>query len=97
MPKLIDAPCVWSRYRARPADAIYVGRPSGWGNPFVIGRDGTREEVIEKYRRHVEGMDKTQRAKWLKPLRGKHLVCWCAPLPCHADILFEFANGDEAD
>ena len=35
----------------RPAaDRVYVGRPSKWGNPFVIGRDGTREEVIAKYR-----------------------------------------------
>jgi hypothetical protein len=29
---------------------VYIGRPSKWGNPFVIGRDGSREEVIEKYR-----------------------------------------------
>ena len=28
---------------------VYVGRPSPWGNPFVIGRDGTREEVVAKY------------------------------------------------
>jgi len=35
----------------RPApDRIYVGRPSKWGNPFVIGRDGSRDEVIAKYR-----------------------------------------------
>jgi hypothetical protein len=33
-----------------PADAVYIGRPSKWGNPFVIGRDGTREQVIAKYR-----------------------------------------------
>lgn len=29
---------------------VYVGRGSKWGNPFVIGRDGTRKEVIELYR-----------------------------------------------
>jgi hypothetical protein len=28
----------------------YVGRPSPLGNPWVIGRDGTREEVLAKYR-----------------------------------------------
>ena len=32
------------------SDRVYVGRPSKWGNPFVIGRDGTRDEVIAKYR-----------------------------------------------
>jgi hypothetical protein len=32
---------------------IYIGRPSNWGNPFVIGRDGNREQVIEKYRAYI--------------------------------------------
>ena len=32
---------------------IYIGRPSRWGNPFVIGKDGTREEVVEKYRNWI--------------------------------------------
>ena len=31
------------------SDAVYVGRGSLWGNPLVIGKDGTREEVIEKF------------------------------------------------
>ena len=34
---------------------IYIGRPSKWGNPFVIGRDGNREQVIEKYRAYILG------------------------------------------
>lgn len=33
---------------------VYIGRPSKWGNPFSIGRDGSREEVIEKYREWIE-------------------------------------------
>jgi Domain of unknown function (DUF4326) len=36
--------------RRSAPDRVYVGRPSKWGNPFVIGRDGTRDEVIAKYR-----------------------------------------------
>ena len=61
--------------------AVYVGRPSPWGNPFVIGRDGTREQVIERYRLEVlPYLD-------LQPLVGRDLVCWCSPLPCHADVL----------
>ena len=69
-----------------PADAVYVGRPSGWGNPFAIGRDGSREEVIARYRVWLWqqlGRD----PEFLAPLRGRRLVCWCAPEPCHADVL----------
>lgn len=76
-----------------PQDAIYVGRPSKWGNPFSIGRDGTREEVIAKYRQRVEAFDNTLRKEWLSPLVGKDLLCWCAPEACHADVLLELANS----
>jgi len=31
-------------------EGVYIGRPSLLGNPFQIGRDGTREDVIAKYR-----------------------------------------------
>ena len=70
-----------------PPDAIYVGRPSKWGNPYQIGRHGSREEVIEKYRLSIGGAFRSP-----SELKGKDLVCWCAPKPCHADILLELAN-----
>jgi Domain of unknown function (DUF4326) len=60
--------------RANP-DRVYVGRPSKWGNPFVIGRDGSRDEVIEKYRAWIVRQPKLMAA--LPELRGKDLVCWC--------------------
>ena len=72
------------------ADCVYVGRPSKWGNPFVIGRDGTRDEVIAKYRAWI-GRQPTLMAA-LSELRGKHLICWCAPERCHADVLMQLAN-----
>lgn len=67
--------------------SVYVGRPTKWGNPFVIGRDGTRDEVIAKYRGWLEreGLDVSE-------LRGRDLICWCSPEPCHADVLLEVAN-----
>ena len=34
-------------------DVVYIGRPSKWGNPFVIGKDGTREEVIAKFKNYI--------------------------------------------
>lgn len=78
------------RHGIPPADAVYVGRPGLWGNPFEIGRDGSRAEVIEKYRKLVA--DDPLRVSRLPALRGRDLVCWCKPLPCHADVLLEMAN-----
>jgi hypothetical protein len=76
-----------------PDDAVFVGRPSKWGNPFRIGQDGTREQVIEKYRRYLLKNKKLMAA--LPELRGHDLLCYCAPKACHADILFELANAKE--
>ena len=75
-----------------PENAVYIGRPSIFGNPFVVGVDGTRKEVIEKYRHHL-AINKDLRKKVIEELRGKDLVCWCSPKPCHGDILLEIANG----
>ena len=60
---------------------VYIGRPSKWGNPFVIGKDGTREEVIEKYREYI--LNKPELLKDLAELKGKILGCWCSPFNCH--------------
>ncbi len=72
-------------------DGVYIGRPSKWGNPFVIGKDGTRSEVIQKYRKWLNS-NPDLRADAKKELRGKNLVCFCAPLACHGDILLQVAN-----
>ena len=69
---------------------VYIGRPSKWGNPFSIGRDGNRQEVIDKYRRYM--MDNPL-LEDLEELRGKRLACWCAPQACHGDVLVELLNG----
>jgi hypothetical protein len=77
---------------------VYVGRPSALGHPFLVGRDGTREDVIARYRRWV-------RAQWRRggavrqelerlAVQYRHdgqltWLCWCAPLPCHADVVRE--------
>lgn len=75
--------------RGEPHD-VYIGRPSRWGNPFRIGRDGTREEVVEKFRQYAK---ETFTQADLESLRGKRLACYCAPKPCHGDVLAEMANG----
>jgi len=78
-----------------PPDAVYVGRPSKWGNPYIIGRDGTRKEVVEKYKLHLDNLIDAGFILTFDELRDKDLVCWCSPLPCHADILLEMANRKE--
>lgn len=89
---MLSNPKVWNKRDPNvPKDAVYVGRPTKWGNPFVIGRDGTREETIQKYRGTITLI--VERAAKLE-LKGKHLVCWCAPKPCHADVLLEIANAE---
>lgn len=69
---------------------IYIGRPSKWGNPFVIGKDGTRQEVLEKYRKYI--LNKPELLKDLHELKGKTLGCYCKPFPCHGDILEELCK-----
>lgn len=66
---------------------VYIGRPSKWGNPFQIGKDGNREEVIEKYKQYL--LSRPDLISSLHELKGKTLGCWCKPKPCHGDVLVE--------
>ena len=89
-------PSVLNKHRhGIPRGAVYVRRPSKWGNPFTIGKDGDREAVIAKFTAHLEASPRLLAS--LHELRGKDLVCWCAPAACHADVLLDRANrpGDE--
>jgi hypothetical protein len=85
-----------------PANTVYVGRPSKWGNPFKVGdfsayalklgedRGLSREEAIGMFEEVVR---KTLLADphFLDELKGKDLACFC-PIdkPCHADVLLKF-------
>lgn len=71
---------------------VYIGRPSMWGNPFSIGKDGTRADVIAKYQTWLEARPELI-AKAKAELKGKVLACWCSPLACHGDTLAGVANG----
>ena len=71
-------------------DYVYIGRPSVWGNPFKIGRDGTRAQVIEKYRAWI--LTQPNLLSQLPNLNNKALGCWCWPQACHGDILVELVN-----
>lgn len=88
-----DAPRVFNRYsEQRAMFAVNITRSGPWGNRFRIGPDGTRAEVIEKYRAWLLGQPAlVARAK--AELRGRDLRCCCKPLACHGDVLLEVANS----
>jgi hypothetical protein len=66
---------------------VYIGRKSIYGNPFTIGKDGDRREVLIKFRKYLD--DNVKLLRVIKMLKGKRLGCHCAPLDCHGDIIAE--------
>lgn len=86
-------PRVYNRFhKDAPRGSVFIGRPSIWGNPFVIGKHGGREEVIEQYKKWFLSQPVLMQ-ETIEKLRGQNLVCYCSPKPCHGDFLLEFANG----
>lgn len=73
---------------------IYIGRGSKWGNPFVLGKDGDREEVITKYKSYLWKEIRLGRItnKDLQELKGKRLGCFCKPKECHGDVIASAAE-----
>lgn len=70
---------------------IYIGRGSIFGNPFEIGRDGSRMEVIEKYEKWFNSLVKDPKFnKELLKLKNKTLGCFCHPEICHGDIIVKY-------
>jgi hypothetical protein len=77
-----------------PANAIYIGRGSKWGNPFIIGKDGNRNDVCEKYNVYIKEQIKSGKVtlQEVAELDGKDLVCFCAPERCHGHSLEKIAQ-----
>lgn len=79
--------------KRRGDKGVYVGRPHPLGNPFVIGKDGTREEVIAKYKVWLWNKIKNEDKDIIRALQELRetdtLVCWCDPLPCHVSVIIE--------
>lgn len=87
---------------------IYIGRAgvvfidkqrfpkysSNFANPYKIGKDGNRDEVINKYKNYIK--DKIKNDKSLEQelinMKEKNLGCWCYPEPCHGNVLLELIN-----
>lgn len=83
-------------HKTAPEDAVYIGRGSPWGNPYSSNLNSkacylvsSRTEAIRLFERNVlPTLD-------LEPLRGKDLVCFCKPKPCHGDAILKALEADE--
>ena len=78
---------------------VYIGRSgkgqtSIFGNPYSIGKDGTREEVLKKFKIYLwkRMQEDEDFCRQLLELDGKVLGCFCKPQACHGDILVAAIN-----
>lgn len=69
-----------------------IDRKTKWGNPFELPGDGDRDTVIASYEQHYLP-HKPSLLNNIHELKGKALGCWCAPEPCHGDILKNGADN----
>lgn len=78
---------------------VYIGhtvgrrKNLGWGNPFRMDNEGERQAVIDQYREWIQGQPELLAR--LPELKGKRLACFCAPKPCHGDVLAELAEATD--
>jgi hypothetical protein len=87
------------RYQQLGYTVVYIGRPSAFGNPFVLGKHGDRAGVIAGFKEWMLQSDAPAAAKARiecgrlakRLLEGERiaLMCWCSPQPCHGDIIRE--------
>ena len=91
-----------------PPHTVKVDRSTKWGNPFVVGRDGTQAECVDLFTKLLAGYlclsagDLAKQQAYLDmarrdraQLRGKNLACWCQlDAPCHADVLLKLKQAD---
>lgn len=77
---------------------VYIGRGTLWGNPYQMGKEGTRDEVIAKFyydfeRRFLKLPEKFDEN--IEKLRGKTLGCHCKPAACHGDVIANYLNSQD--
>lgn len=76
------------------SNAVYIGRPSDFGNPFKAGLNGTQKQVVKMFREWLKNRPALQK-KALQELKGRDLLCFCKPKPCHGDVLLELLENGE--
>jgi len=89
-----------------PPNTVKVDRTTKWGNPFIVGKHGTRAECVDLFGKMLAGYicltvgDPDEQIAYRKmvklhhgELEGKNLACWCPPnAACHADILLKLRH-----
>jgi hypothetical protein len=81
-------------YPKMKKDYVYIGRGSPFGNSYIIGKDGSRDEVCEKYKKDFYKKIKNERfRRQVLELKGEKLACHCKPEKCHGDIIVEYLEG----
>lgn len=85
MPKVLN-----KRNTEITPNSVYIGRGSKWGNPFILNENTTRKEVVKKYEIYL--LANPDLLKALYELKGKDLVCYCAPKECHGDVLLKYSD-----
>ncbi len=83
---------------------VYIGRrinqggwclpASKWANPYSVKSCGSAEEAIRRYTVYLSGTPALLAD--LHELKGRQLGCWCAPGPCHGDVLARMADAEPA-
>lgn len=83
---------------------VYIGRKGFgmdgyFGNPFRLNKDGTRMEILDKYRKYFNNRINSDQefAQKIKDLKGLVLGCFCKPRPCHGDIVVAYLNRIATD
>ena len=82
----------WKKSKPDDPNIVYIGRPSLFGNPFSMDNEAQRDNAITMYRNWF--IKRIEHDGWFRErvflLRGHDLACWCAPKPCHGDVIIEW-------
>lgn len=81
-----NAPAGWKK----DPQYVYIGRGSMWGNPYPITKQMDRDAVCDCYEEKSLPALQDQ----IHQLKGKVLVCFCAPLRCHGHSLAAIAEEE---
>lgn len=92
---------LWNKNTGRwsSADYVYIGRrnlhynlpQSVWANPYRLSSDEQPGATIERYQEYIL-KEIEKKSVNIAELRGKILVCWCHPEPCHGDVLLKLIH-----
>ena len=96
MKRVVTTKVINIKDRGNNKDYVYIGRPSPFGNPFIIGIDGTRDQVIEKYLDYFIDCLHTKKGfrEEVERLKDKTLGCFCKPDYCHGDIIAHWLDNE---